>query len=239
MRAYILCGGQGTRLRTVTGDGQKVLVSVNGRPFLALILDQLKCAGISQVTLCAGYRADLMGQALTNLSDACNLPLQLITEHMPLGTGGAILNALQQQPPTDRYLVLNADTFLDCSAYCKLREASGNTVLAVQVAQRERFGSIACTADGQVSALEEKTQSGPGLINGGAYAFLPDALSGFHNAPCSMERQILPILIERGLLYAVTYRGAFHDIGTPESLSAFKAQAQNAAHIGNGAADSA
>lgn len=226
MRAYILCGGQGTRLRSIIRDGQKALVDIDGQPFLALVLAQLKQAGIERVILCAGHRAELVADALPGLAAGSGLPLELVVETAALGTGGALLHALQRHPPATRYLVLNADTFVDSQAYRRLRETPGNAMLAVRVAERERFGSLACTEDGLVHELREKTASGPGLINGGVYAFAPDTLSGWPLLPCSLERDILPPLLRCGPFRAVEYAGPFRDIGTPESLAAFKLEIQ-------------
>lgn len=117
MRAYILCGGLGTRLRSITQDGQKVLVDIAGRPFLSLVLEQLSLAGISDAVLCAGYRSDLIKTHIRLLTSEHNLNLSLVEENSPLGTGGALLNALKYNPTANRFMLLNADTFVDSTAY--------------------------------------------------------------------------------------------------------------------------
>lgn len=221
MHAYILCGGQGTRLRSVLRDGQKALVDVDGRPFLSIVLTQLRDAGIQHATLCAGYRSDLVEQALSQLRSLTGMQLDMVSEAAPLGTGGAILNAISVQSPEDFLMLLNADTYLEARAYQRLATCRENSLLAVPVEERSTFGSIECSASGQVLALHEKTRSGPGLINAGAYVFSTQSLAQFPMQPCSLERDILPMLIRQGNLKAVIYNGLFHDIGTPESLHAF------------------
>ena len=97
MRAYVLCGGFGTRLRSVT-DTQKALVPVHGEPFLARVLRQLARAGISEAVLCAHYRAEQVAEQLAALAHDAGLRLTLVVEPTAMGTGGALLNALREQP---------------------------------------------------------------------------------------------------------------------------------------------
>ncbi|GHT90294.1 nucleoside-diphosphate-sugar pyrophosphorylase [Betaproteobacteria bacterium] len=225
MQAYILCGGLGTRLRSVIKDTQKTIVDIDGRPFLSLVLACLKPAGITRVVLCAGYRADQLETLLPGLSADSGLKLEIVVETSPLGTGGAILNGLQQHPPEGRYLVLNADTFLDSCAYPLIASVSRDTLLAVQVADRSRYGGLRCHEDDRVQELLEKSLTGPGLINGGIYNFSPQTLNAWPVRPCSLERDILPEIIRNGQFFVIKYSGAFTDIGTPESLEIFKREA--------------
>lgn len=226
MRAYILCGGFGTRLSAVLQGGQKAVVDVHGRPFLALVLGELKKAGVSEAVLCAHYRADQMAGLLPELAAASALTLRLVVEEQPLGTGGAILHALQQVPPDGRYLVLNADTWLDAHAYRLAFDCTTDAIVAVLVDDRERYGSLDCAANLELLALNEKGVSGPGRVNAGVYAFARDSLQAFAVQPCSMEKEILPQLIARRQLLACEYSGPFIDIGTPDALSAFKSGLQ-------------
>lgn len=87
MRAYILCGGFGTRLSSVLQGSQKAVVDVHGRPFLELVLQQLKLAGLSEAVLCAHYRADQLDQLLPALAAQSGLKLRLVIEEQPMGTG--------------------------------------------------------------------------------------------------------------------------------------------------------
>lgn len=221
MRAYVLCGGLGTRLQTVTQGGQKAVVEVHGEPFLLLVLRELRAAGIREALLCAGHRADQLQTLLDSLAGRSNMRLHLVVEQDPLGTGGALLNALQHWPAEQPYLVLNADTFLTSEAFSLPAEGTHNLILAAEVADRSRYGSLSIEPDGRVSNLTEKGLLGPGPVNAGVYRFTATALAAEPVRACSMEQDLLPGLIERQQLYAVHYTGPFTDIGTPESLAAF------------------
>ena len=220
MRAYVLCGGFGTRLRSVT-DSQKALVPVHGEPFLARVLSQLARAGISEGVLCAHYRAEQVAEQLAELSRQAGLPLSMVVEQSPLGTGGALLNALCEQPAQGRYLVLNADTFVDVQGYRQMLLSEGNAVLAARVDDRSRYGSLALTATGHLAALQEKGVQGAGLINAGVYAFTASAFAATSVRACSMEHDLLPELLQREAVTVVDYSGRFIDIGTPESLARY------------------
>lgn len=228
MRAYILCGGFGTRLSTVLKGGQKAVVDVHGRPFLALVLEQLRLAGVSEAVLCAHYRADQMAELLPQLSAESGVALQLVVEEQPLGTGGAILNALREVAPGGRYVVLNADTWLQASAYRLAFDCAQDAIVAVLVEDRSRYGSLECSTGQELLALHEKGLDGPGRVNAGVYAFAAGSLQGFEVQACSMEKDILPRLIERRQLHVCDYRGPFVDIGTPDSLTQFKSGLQGA-----------
>lgn len=222
MRAYVLCGGLGTRLQSVTKGGQKALVDVQGKPFLLLLLRELRAAGVGEVVLCAGHRADQMQEQLEPLARQTSLRLRLVVELSPLGTGGALLHALQHWPADGPFLVLNADTYLCSQAFQLLAEGSHNLILAASVTDRSRYGSLRINDDDLVLALCEKGHAGSGPVNAGVYRFTADALAAEHPRACSMELDILPRLIGRKQLFAVHYDGPFVDIGTPSSLAAFK-----------------
>ncbi|ADR59146.1 D-glycero-alpha-D-manno-heptose 1-phosphate guanylyltransferase [compost metagenome] len=220
MRAYVLCGGFGTRLRSVT-DSQKALVPVRGEPFLARVLSQLARAGVSEGVLCAHYRAEQVAEQLAELSRQAGLPLSMVVEENPLGTGGALLNALREQPAQGRYLVLNADTFVEVQGYRQMLQSEGNAVLAARVSDRSRYGSLALTATGHMAALQEKGVPGAGLINAGVYAFTASAFTTTPVRACSMEHDLLPELLQQAAVTVVDYSGRFIDIGTPESLARY------------------
>ncbi len=222
MDAYILCGGFGTRLRSVISDSQKAVVDIHGRPFLALVLAQLREAGIHRGVLCAHYRAEQLAALLPELEARAGLMLELVVEEMPMGTGGAVLNALRKVTPRGRYLVLNADTFLEPRAYQLAMEAEGEVLVVAHVDDRARYGSVRYSEGGKVLGFEEKGLVGGGWVSAGLYGFGPDALTAMAVEPCSMEEDLLPALIRQQRLSVCKYAGAFVDIGTPDSLDAFR-----------------
>ena len=221
MRAYILCGGFGTRLKSVTKNTQKAMVEVHGQPFLLKVLEQLALAGVTEAVLCAHYRADQIADNLQLLSEQTGLSLQIVVEGVPLGTGGALLNALRECPPEQRYLVLNADTFLDAEAYSQLIASQGQAIIGVSVDDRSRYGSLAVNDRGLLSGFQEKGKIGAGVVNAGVYVFESDTFSAKSITACSLETDLLPPLLSHTPVSVVKYTGRFIDIGTPESLALY------------------
>lgn len=221
MRAYVLCGGFGTRLRSVIHDTQKAVVPVHGEPFLLHVLRQLADSPVTEVVLCAYYRADQLAAQQAFLAQQTGLSVQLVVEPEPLGTGGALLNALQQYPASERFLVLNADTFVQANGYQQLATAQGNGILAVQVDDTSRYGTLEVTAQGDLVGLHEKAASGAGLINAGVYAFEAHLFDDFAVTPMSLERDLLPAVLATVPIKTHVYAGPFIDIGTPEALQRY------------------
>ena len=218
MRALVLCGGQGTRLRSVVGDHPKALAPILGRPFLEWLLLSLRSEGLEEVTLCTGYGHDEIARSIGD-GRALGMAVRYSRETSARGTAGAIRNALEGEVK-DETLVLNGDS------YCRVdlarleqvhREASSCvTVLAVAAQDRARFGSLAIGGDGQVLSLAEKAEStGPGLVSAGVYLMSPEVVARIPSE-ASLEHDVLPGYVDRGL-YAVVGDGPFVDIGTPDS----------------------
>jgi len=218
----ILAGGAGTRLRSVLADTQKVVAPVGGRPMLSFLLDQCRHAGVREVTLAVGYRADQVRERLGESYDG--MSIRYSVEPSPLGTGGAIALAaagLGDGP----VVVLNGDSFVDVDiaavlAWHRARRARA-TVVLTEVADSGRYGSVSVDAQGRVLAFAEKsiTGSGRGLVNAGIYVLERDALRAFPAGAHSIERDVLPALVGQGL-FAWRVPGRFIDIGLPETYAA-------------------
>jgi D-sedoheptulose 7-phosphate isomerase len=219
MKALILCGGQGTRLRSVIGESPKALAPIRGRPFLEWLLLGLRAEGLREITLCTGYGHEAITRTVGN-GDAVGMTVRYSRETSALGTAGAIRHALEGEA-YDRVLVMNGDS------YCRVRlgelervhiaREAVATLWAVPAADRGRFGSLTLGSEGQVESLAEKASSGPGLVNAGVYVLTPEVVRGVRSTTeASLERDVLPRYVGRGM-YAVVGDGPFVDIGTPES----------------------
>jgi len=162
-----------------------------------------------------------VAKQLKYLSREADLPLRMVAETVPLGTGGALLNALREVPAEDRYLVLNADTFLDAEAYRLAATAGGEVLVGAWVEDRARYGSLEIDTQGRLLALHEKGLEGPGLVNAGVYAFTPLSFADAEVRACSMELDLLPALLRGEGVGVLEYSDRFFDIGTPESLGRY------------------
>ena len=220
MRALLLCGGQGTRLRSVMGDRPKALAPVLGRPFLEWILLGLKSEGLDEVTLCTGYGHDAIARSIGD-GRSLGISVRYSQETSARGTAGAIRNALDGNVH-EPVLVVNGDSYchVDLAELERVHSARNScvTLWAVPAEDRARFGSLTLGSEGQVEILAEKAERiGPGLVNAGVYVLSPEVVARIPGATeASLERDVLPDYIGRGM-YAVVGDGPFLDIGTPES----------------------
>ena len=213
----ILAGGQGTRLRSVVADVPKPLAKIGETPFLALLLRQLSAVSyIDKVILAIGYKGDLIQDYF--LRRPSSIPLEYSIEREPLGTGGALKQALSLCSSSD-VCVLNGDSFLDLDfdLFWKrhVEMKADLTLAAIEVAATDRFGTLGLDPTLRVLTFGEKQGRSRGWINGGIYLMKSDLLVDFPSV-FSLENEGFPKLLEQRV-FGFQANGSFIDIGTPES----------------------
>jgi D-glycero-alpha-D-manno-heptose 1-phosphate guanylyltransferase len=217
VKAVLLVGGLGTRLRSVVPSVPKVLASVGKGAFLGLLVEQLRSQGIRRLVMCTGYLAD---QVEGEFGDgrALDLAIEYSKEEQPLGTAGAVKRAEHYLRDVPDFFVMNGDSFLEID-FCNLMEFHRScdamaTLAVLRVGDTSRYGTVQVEGD-RVKGFAEKTGSDlPGLVNGGVYVFKHSVLQYIPEHPASLERDVFPALLEYGV-YAQEQRGMFIDIGTP------------------------
>jgi NDP-sugar pyrophosphorylase family protein len=217
--AWVLCGGSGTRLRSEIADRPKPLAPVDGRIFLDVVLAWLRSCGVEHFVLCAGFLAEAIEPALPGLRKHGRVSLSI--EDEPLGTGGALLNALACGD-SDPMLVLNGDSICPVDVRAMLDRhlavGAGLTMAAAEAPSTADYGRLRVEPDGRVSAFDEKApDAGGGLVNAGVYLVARSLFS--KSAPSgrfSLETDLFPVLAREGRVHAWTHEGPFVDIGTPE-----------------------
>jgi NDP-sugar pyrophosphorylase family protein len=220
--AVLLVGGKGTRLQSVVSSKPKPLAPVGEKSFLHLLIRQLRSQGIRELVMCTGYLAD---QIESELGDgrALDVAIQYSKEESPLGTAGALKLAEPLISGHSDFLVMNGDSFLemDITRFVEFHHAHrGPISIAVRrVENAARYGTVEVNGKHQVTGFKEKTGSAtPGLVNGGVYVFKSSLLESVPSGPSSLERDVLPHMLDRGA-YAQEQQGMFIDIGTPEDYA--------------------
>ena len=219
MKAFVLAGGLGTRLRPRFGDRPKALTPLAGRPFLAHQLEWLARHGVREVVACAGYGAEALRAELGD-GARWGVRLDYSIEDEPLGTGGAL--KLAERHVSGPALVVNGDTLADCDPWAIERErwerAALGAVALFEVADARARGRVECDPGGAIARFVEKDAAfrGPAWVNGGLYVFAPALWRRLPAGPSSLERDLLPALASEGALRGVRVAGEFFDIGTPE-----------------------
>lgn len=219
MEAIVLAGGLGTRLASKLDGVPKAMAPIAGRPFLEILLNQLKKAGCGRVLLSVGHLSGVI-QGHFGGSFA-GVELSYVVEETPLGTGGAIRKAAACARE-DRVLVLNGDTFLDADfgAMMKFHQAQrcALTMAVTEQADVSRYGRVRLDG-GRITGFEEKGRAGPGWINAGAYVV--DREMGWPprlGERFSFEQDYLVPEAGRLAICAFAVDGFFLDIGVPEDL---------------------
>jgi mannose-1-phosphate guanylyltransferase len=222
MKAVILAGGEGTRLRPLTLAVPKPVVPVVDRPFLRHQLDLLSRVGVEDVILSIAYRPERIQEVFGD-GTAVAKRIRYVVEDVPLGTGGAVKNAEALLDSTT--LVFNGDvlTDVDLPRVVEEHRASGAaaTLVLAPVPNPSAYGLVEVDASLRVLRFLEKpdpSQITTDTINAGIYVLQTSTLSlmpdGVNH---SIERAFFPALLARGdLVRAHVHRGYWIDIGTPE-----------------------
>ena len=222
MKAVLLVGGLGTRLRSAVPSLPKPLASVGDRPFLELLVRQLGGQGISQLVMCTGYLGEQVESVFQDGS-GFGVAIEYSKEAVPLGTGGALKLAQSYLQHESAFLLLNGDSFLevDFNKLIAFHQKHGGlaTVSVVPVEDASRYGTVQVDADARVVGFAEKAgKSAPGIINAGVYVFGNPVLAQIPEGPVSLERDVFPQIMEQGV-FAAEQDGLFIDIGTPDDYA--------------------
>lgn len=230
MRGVIIAGGFGTRLRPLTLRRPKPLIPVANRPFLEYQVAQLRAAGVEEIVFATNYLADRI-EAHFGDGSRFGVRMRYAMEHEPLGTAGAIRNAVEGLPPM-RCIVFNGDilTDFDIGAIVRshLERKAQATLTLYRVARPHPYGVIQVADDGRVLAFLEPSEEqkraadrgepmeGSDFINAGIYVLEPELIAQIPLRPCSIEREFYPQILEQGVpVYGFEGQGFWLDIGRP------------------------
>jgi len=218
VKAVVLVGGLGTRLAGVTSDLPKPMAPIGGRPFLEYLLDYLVEQDSEGAILAVSYKWEVIREHFGYVYQGMSLNYSV--EDEPLGTGGAIRQALAGLPDAE-VVVLNGDTLfrVDLKAMADIHRNNGKrlTIALKQVADSGRFGRVEVSTDGVITNFLEKVRGGPGWINGGVYVLNRDLFTDF-SMPVrfSFEQDLVEPNIDGIRPRAFKSDAYFIDIGIPE-----------------------
>jgi mannose-1-phosphate guanylyltransferase len=227
MRAVILVGGQGTRLRPITYHVPKVLVPLRNRPFMGYMVDFLRAGGLDGAVLSMGYLPDPIQEYIAGREDLDGFSIDYAVEDRALGTAGGIKNAepyLEDGP----LIVVNGDVLsgLDLRQVIEVHRASDAlaTLTLTSVEDPTAFGLVEVDHDMLVHRFLEKPAADEvttNLVNAGIYVMEREVLDIIPpNQEVSLEREVFPELQAAGRLRAHVSSSYWRDIGTPRSYLA-------------------
>ncbi|MBV9936219.1 MAG: NDP-sugar synthase [Actinobacteria bacterium] len=222
MRAVVLVGGEGTRLRPLTYKTPKQLLPVANVPMIERVVAHLAAHDVDHVVLSMGYRPDAFHTAYPD-GHCAGVSITYAVEPEPMGTAGGIGFAARFAEIDDTFIVVNGDvlTDLDIGALVAFHRARGGqaTISLTPVDDPSAFGVVPTFDDGRVEAFVEKPpkdEAPTNLINAGTYVLEPSVIEAIpEGRAVSIERETFPSLVGEGALYAMASEGYWVDAGTP------------------------
>ncbi len=223
MKAVVLAGGEGTRLRPLTFSTPKQMLPVAGRPVIERVVQELSRHGVDEVVLSLGYRPDAFIAAYPE-GRCAGVRLRYVVEETPLDTAGAIAFAAHEAGVgSETFIAMNADvlTEIDVTALVEFHYERGGqaTIALTPVDDPSLFGVVPVDGIGKVEAFIEKPPAAlapTNMINAGIYVLEPSFLERVPTGRrVSVEREVFPALVDAGSLYALGSDALWTDMGTP------------------------
>lgn len=224
MKAVVLVGGEGTRLRPLTLSTPKQMLPIVEQRMIERVLGRLVPFGIDEAVLSLGYLPDAFMKAYPD-GVAAGVRLRYAVEPTPLDTAGAIRFAARGTGIDDTFVVVNGDVLTDMDlagllAFHRARGAEASISLH-PVEDPSAFGVVPTDDDGRVKAFVEKparAQAPTNLINAGTYVLEPSVLDRIPaGRRVSIEREVFPSMVAAGTLFALADAAYWLDTGTPEA----------------------
>lgn len=224
MRALILVGGYGTRLRPLTLSRPKPLVEFANKAILLHQIEALVEAGVREVILAVSYRAEQMELELSAEANKLGVTLIFSHETEPLGTAGPIALAsehLKRSP--DPFFVLNSDIicefpFKELAQFHRSHGKEG-TIVVTKVEEPSKYGVVVYKENGCIQNFIEKPKEFiSNKINAGLYILNPSVINRIELRPTSIEKEVFPGMAADGQLYAFELQGFWMDVGQPKDF---------------------
>jgi len=223
MKALILVGGFGTRLRPLTLSVPKPIVEFCNKAMIVHQLEALVKAGVKEVVFAIAYQPQLMSEYMKKYEEELGIKIIYSQEETPFGTAGPLALARQYLSDGEPFFVLNSDVICDFpfDALIKFHKAHGKegTIMVTKVEEPSKYGVVVMKTDGQILQFVEKPKDYVGnKINAGIYLFNPSILDRIEERPMSIEKEVFPFMAKDGQLYAMELPGFWMDVGQPKDF---------------------
>ncbi|ORZ37946.1 mannose-1-phosphate guanyltransferase [Catenaria anguillulae PL171] len=226
MKALILVGGFGTRLRPLTLTMPKPLVEFANKPMILHQIEALAQVGVKDIVLAVNYRPEVMVNVLKQYEQKYGVTITFSVESEPLGTAGplALARDILSKDSTP-FFVLNSDVicefpFTKLAAFHKAHGGEG-TIMVTKVEEPSKYG-VVVLKPGSTSLIDrfvEKPKHFVGnRINAGIYMFNPSILDRIELRPTSIEKETFPDMVADSQLHAMDLEGFWMDVGQPKDF---------------------
>lgn len=223
LKAVILVGGYGTRLRPLTFSKPKPLVEFCNKSIVKHQIDALAAVGVEHVILCVQHLAEQLEATLKPYGDSIGVRIDVSLEDIPMGTAGPLVLAkgLLDLNDSDPFFMLNADVtstypFKELLEF-HTKHGKEGTILVTKVEEPSKYGVVVAADNGEIERFVEKPKIFVGdKINAGMYIFNKSIIGRIPNKPTSIERVIFPAMAAEKELYRMVLPGFWMDIGQPK-----------------------
>lgn len=223
MKAVILAGGHGSRLRPLTYTKPKPMLPLVGKPVLQFIIESLADQGFDDVIITSNYVRE---RIIDHFGDGSRFGVKLTypKEEKPLGTAGSVRNAAKYLDET--FVVIQGDNVTDITfreAVTFHEEKGGIATISLMTTENpHQFGIAKLNSDGRICRFKEKPRPDEcfsNLFSIGLYVLEPEVLDYIPNStPCDFAKNVFPTLLSEGMkMYGYPAQGFWVDIGSPES----------------------
>ena len=197
MKAIILAGGRGKRLRPITDYVPKPLIPIKNIPIIEWQIKYLKKFGISEVIICSGYKTEMIENYLSNKK--LGIKITFSVENIPLGTGGAIKKA-GKKINEKSFIVINGDIITNIDLKKLLKKE--NSIAAIQL--KTKFGILQITDD-KIIKFDEKKEIENLWMNAGIYHLKKNTLKDLPNKG-DIEKTLFPNYAKKEKLFTLKFR---------------------------------
>lgn len=223
MKALILVGGFGTRLRPLTLTLPKPLVPFANKPMIMHQVEALVEAGVKDIVLAVNYRPEIMVEHMQHLEKELGVKITFSVETEPLGTAGPLALAKDiLAKDNEPFFVLNSDVicdfpFADMVKFHKMHRKEG-TILVTKVEDPSKYGVVVNKGDTtEIERFVEKPKDFvSNKINAGIYLLNPSVISRIDPKPTSIEKETFPAMVKDNELHAMVLPGFWMDVGQPK-----------------------
>jgi len=224
MKALILVGGYGTRLRPLTFTTPKPLVPFANKPIVVHQIEALVKVGVKEIVLAVNVQPTLMMEFLAECEKTYNIKIHCSLEDQPMGTAGPLALARELLTKDNHpFFMFNSDvicTFpLQKMIDFHLAHKAEGTIMVTPVEDPSKYGVVISKENGEIERFIEKpTKFISDRINAGIYLFNTSILSRIEMRPTSIEREIFPVMASQHQLYSMDLPGYWMDIGQPKDF---------------------
>lgn len=220
IEAFILCGGLGTRFREVSNEYPKALAPIGNKLFIDSLIENLLNQNFSKIILGTGYLSTKIEKHISSNYDERVI---ISKENTPLGTGGALKNAITKFQ-TKSILVINGDTYINYQ-FSKLanfhyKKKADISILSKEVKNTKECGIMVTDQNNRVVEFREKVTKNNTLANVGVYIINTELLKSF-KLKFSLENDLFPKICETKRVYTLTTYKEFFDIGDKEKYTKY------------------